>query len=184
MKTHLVKNVFTSSQIEYLLNQINSSNIEEDIQLGRIKSTIDINDDIRSVVNNLIKNLYLEKLDLGSVSYAKYSNDYGIPNLPPHFDGDSSELILNFQIESNTNWDIGLNKNIYSLSDNTAVLFHPNKNIHWRPIKNFKNGEYIKMLFFRFYDLQNKKDYSDKRYSLDHKIFEEINIFRNSLIET
>jgi hypothetical protein len=113
-------------------------------------------------------------------TFAEYNLKYGSPKLPTHFDGDWNDLIINYQLSSNTSWDIGVDLDVYDMKDNSALIFHPNKNVHWRPEKLFKDGEFIQMIFFRFYNLKNISDYSHLRYSTDDKIFEDVNIFRDS----
>jgi len=105
--------------------------------------------------------------------YVEYSNKYGEPNLPPHFDHDSNDLIINFQMESNTSWDIGIGLEAYSLEDNSAAVFNGNEYIHWRPHKKFNDGEYVKMIFFRFSNQKNRSNYSYLDFSLDHPVFDE-----------
>ncbi len=150
--------------------------------LGRLQFTIrDVDNKIRQRLTDL-SNSFLEiESTLGSVTYVEYNAKYGTPVLPPHFDGDSSELIINYQLSSNTDWDIGLDLEIYSLEDNSALIFNPNKTIHWRTHKDFKENEFVKMIFFRFISIKDQKDNSSLRYSLDHEAYKEANIVRDSL---
>lgn len=115
-------------------------------------------------------------------TYTEYNLKYGNPRLPAHFDGDWNDLIINYQFQSNTFWDIGVDFNVYELSDNSAVIFHPNENVHWRPRKLFKDEEFVRMIFFRFHNTENMSDYSDlRKHAHNHDIFEDINIFRDSV---
>lgn len=123
------------------------------------------------------------KLAIDHGGYSEYSNKYGSPNLPPHFDGDTNNIIINFQLSSNTSWGIGVGTEVYYLQDNSAVVFNGNTNIHWRPIKNFKDGEYVRMIFFRLYDPDNRPDYSGLPPSQDHEVFAEVRNIRNAMAE-
>lgn len=69
------------------------------------------------------------------------------------------------------------------MENNSAVIFQPNVNIHWRPHKKFKENEYVKMVFFRvsIIDEESIVDNSHLRYSLDDKVYKEVNDFRDSL---
>lgn len=176
-----IMNVFTQDQINLLNNLINNANLKDDTLLGRKMGDLDLPDEIKLLMNNIVSKSFSKSLSLGSTTYVEYNNKYGTPNLPPHFDGDNVDLIFNFQLESNTVWALGLDLEVYSLEDNSALLFNPNESIHWRPIKNFKNDEYVKMIFFRFIDLEKKSDYSHLRYSLDHEAYQEVNKFRDGL---
>ena len=116
--------------------------------------------------------------------YVEYSNTYGDPLLMPHFDGDTIDLIVDYQLASNTDWNIGVDLKSYKLEDNSAVLFNPNKNIHWRPHKTFKNGEYVRMIFFRFYDPVNTSDYSNLPLpETNNSVFKEARKIRDAQLE-
>lgn len=85
-----------------------------------------------------------------SPSGAEYSNKYGKPDLGPHYDGDWTDIVVDFQLESNTEWPIGVELQTYTLADNSAIAFNPNKGVHWRTHKTFNDGEFVRMIFFRF----------------------------------
>ena len=111
----------------------------------------------------------------------EYSNLYGKPNLRTHVDRDTNDLIINIQLESNTVWAMGLNTEVYTLNDNSALVFNANKEIHWRVHKDFKDGEYVRMLFVRFCNPENMSDYSYLPHHPDDEMFKEAREFRDSL---
>ena len=84
-------------------------------------------------------------------------------------------------MSSNVKWNIGIDRSIYDMNDNDALLFNPNKCVHWRPRKTFKDGEFIRLIFFRFYNLEKISDYSHLRYWPQDEVFKEINKFRDSV---
>lgn len=114
-------------------------------------------------------------LKIDHAMYVEYNRLYGVPNLPPHFDRDTNDLIVNMQLESNTDWEIGLNLQTYTLKDNSAVLFNGNTESHWRTKKTFKDGEYVKMVFVRFYNSEKRSDYSYLPNNPGDEVFKEIN---------
>lgn len=121
---------------------------------------------------------------LYAVTGAEYSVAYnGNPNLPPHFDGDFNDIIIDYQLDSNTQWPLGVNLETYPLTDNSGVIFNPNTNIHWRPHKTFKDGEYVRMIFFRFYNPVNKSDYSYLPNHPDNPAFAKVRAYRDSLAD-
>lgn len=153
--------------------------------LGRLQFSGFVKKDIILVcekISEFVKSFAEDNVVLSNILYVEYNNKYGTPVLPPHFDGDSSDFIVNFQLSGNTTWDIGLDFNIYSMENNSALVFDGNKSIHWRPKKIFKDGEYVKMIFFRFQNLNSSIDNSHLRYSLDNEIYKDVNKFRDSLI--
>ena len=115
----------------------------------------------------------------GSV-ICEYTAEAGKPNLPPHFDGDQTDLIMTYQLSSNRTWGVGVDLNVYELEDNDGVIFHPNESIHWRPHAEFKDGELVRVMFVRF-RLPIESDYSHLRLSQDDPIFSEVRAFRDSL---
>ena len=128
-------------------------------------------------INDLLK----ETLPVVEISACvEYSAKYGEPGLPPHFDGDPTDLIVNYQLEANTDWPLGLDTKTVKLDNNSALLFNPNTSIHWRPIKKFKEGEYVKMIFFRFIDPVNPTDNSNVRFDQTHKVFDEARKVRDT----
>ena len=121
-------------------------------------------------------------LTLSSITYVEYSSRYGTPSLPPHYDGDNNDLIVNYQFDSNTRWDLGVNFETYEIKNNSALVFNPNKTAHWRPNKIFNDGDFVKMIFFRFAKKENPTDYSDlQKLWPNDEVFKNICEFRNSL---
>jgi hypothetical protein len=108
-----------------------------------------------------------------------YSPKYGIPDLPPHFDRDETDYVFSYQLESNVTWDIGVDLDTYSLKDNELVAFNPNLYIHWRAHKEFKDGEFVKMIFFRFQDKKGPTDYGHPNYDTYDPIFKMVRDLRD-----
>lgn len=171
----LYKNIFTQEQLDYLANIIDNTNIPVmdgeyvsfdknngtglcthlgRLQIGNIKPSL--SPDIHEALKPLID----PSLAMEHAMYVEYNAKYGQPNLPPHIDGDKNDLIINFQLSSNTSWDIGLGTETFTPEDNSALVFNGNTNVHWRPHKTFNEDEYVKMIFFRFYNPENPSDYS------------------------
>lgn len=169
---YISKIIFNMSEEELIL----------DSNLGRVYKNLNLPEDITRYLEKLVGDLFdIENPVLSSTLYVEYNSKYGPPNLPPHFDGDDNDITIDFQFSSNTRWDLGVNLDLYEIKNNSAVIFNPNTNIHWRPIKNFNSNEYVKMIFFRFFDSVNRSDYSYARYSQDHPVFKDVCSMRNSL---
>lgn len=186
MTVHTITQLFLDEELQTFNDLLNktSDRLSPDQALGRKQNSIYLTDLPSKMVeklNKMISDLSGSTLALASITFAEYSSKDGEPNLPPHFDGDTIDMIIDFQLESNISWDLGVNKELYPLEDNSAIVFNPNTNIHWRPHRRFEDGEYVKMLFFRFYNYVNESDYSHMRYSQDHEILKPIHDFRDSL---
>jgi hypothetical protein len=179
-------NVFTTEEIVLLEKEIGNAQ-EQNVHggkapLGRLEiNKFNTPQSIKEKVLKAVESVSGFPMALRSVSCVIYSSEFGQPNLPPHFDGDKSDLIVDLQISSNTDWGIGINLEVHSMEDNSAIIFNPNTNIHWRPIKHFKDGEYVKMLFLRFSNKDQETDYSHARRSQDDPIFKDVNEYRNNI---
>ena len=92
--------------------------------------------------------------------YAEYSKSSGgDPKLEPHYDtSDVSTLIFDYQLESNVLWPITVESKSFDLEDNSGLLFESLENIHYRPVKSFKDNDFVKMLFFRFSSTRKVKE--------------------------
>lgn len=171
----VLKNVFTIEEVKEIKDQINqmvsSKHVEMDNQehfipepmvqysylnQGR-RDTYEIafSDKIIEKITNIANGLIdygSDKVRLTSVQYTEYSGDMkGNPSLGIHFDGGQDcNLILDYQLESNISWGIGIDEDVYVISDNELLILNPVTQIHYRPIKKFNSGDLIRMIFFKF----------------------------------
>jgi hypothetical protein len=180
-----MKNVYESldflTQEELaMLDELVSKQTEKrrDKKLGRVVYTISLIDSLAKSIHQKVQGIVGHELPpMSVVIFVDYDGQYGQPNLPPHFDGDSNTVIVDYQYKSNTSWGLGVNTTVYEMQDNKAIIFNPNEYPHWRPYKTFQDGEYITMAFFRFIGQQS---YADMRYKQDHEIFDEARKARDS----
>jgi hypothetical protein len=183
MSIYTIKDIFSQEEIGFIDQKVANSEKFINNELGRLQI-----ENIRDALNNdtvdrldkIVKDLTGMSFYVSSVVYVEYNGLYGKPILPPHVDGDKNDLILNVQLESNTDWEIGLNLKTYKIEDNSALLFNPNKEIHWRVHKEFKDGEYVRMLFIRLFNPESRTDYSYLPKNQDHEMFKEARAFRDS----
>jgi hypothetical protein len=179
-----IDNILTSEELKLIKVAVLENKIEPDQTLGRKYMggihhafTKEMEDKMYAIAKKANKTPLL----MSHAVVVEYSSEYGKPNLPPHFDGDTNDLIINMQLESNTSWDLGLNLETYTLEDNSALVFNANTEIHWRVKKDFKPGEYVRMMFVRFYNPENLSDYSHVAYQPSDDIFKDVREFRDSL---
>jgi hypothetical protein len=179
-----VDNVFSWEHINLINEIISTYETEDDYTLGRVYIGDIRNSFTQTITDRLYKivdDISDAPLVIDHALYVEYNGKYGQPNLPPHFDGDTNDLIINIQLSSNTRWDLGLNLETHQLEDNSAMVFNGNTEIHWRPHKEFQEGEYVKMLFVRFYNSANRSDYSYLPMNQSDEIFKEVRELRDSL---
>jgi hypothetical protein len=153
---------------------------KEDGVLGRILYTLPLPNEMSDAIQQRVEGLVGRKLDFIGHVFAEYSSKYGQPNLPPHFDGDTNSLIVDYQYKANTYWGLGVDTTVFEMEDNKAIIFNPNEYPHWRPHKTFKKGEVVTMIFFRFPDRSGKTDYSHKRQWPQDEIFADIRKIRDN----
>ena len=104
-----------------------------------------------------------EKLTLCEYNFTRYEKSFddkgrleSSPLLYPHTDEgfNESRLTFDYQIRSNVSWDICINRvgetSCYNLKDNEALIFSGTHQVHWRPKRIFKEGEFLEALFFNF----------------------------------
>ncbi len=162
------------SEIAIINDVISKSRVLlEDDNFGRIIYDVTFPSEVTDRIQADVEKLLGKKLRPISASYVEYRSEYGQPNLPPHFDGDNNDLIIDYQLKSNTSWGLGVDGDLYEMNDNDAIMFNPNEYPHWRPYKTFQEGEYVGMIFFRFVDFSWKEvDYSHKRLSQEDSAFD------------
>lgn len=191
-----MNNIFSDKELEFFNNKINKISIpvlddgsyiyDTDLPLsevniskylGRLQMTqgfIPLPDKLYDKLDKLAADFFDLPYHLSNIVYVEYNAAYGTPKLPPHFDEDSNDLIINYQLSSNTSWEVGINLEKHALEDNSALFFNGNTNIHWRPVKEFKDGEYVKMMFFRFCKKTNPSVYPVLSDKVKNKMFDEI----------
>jgi len=101
----------------------------------------------------------LEIKTLIGVTYAEYNLKYGQPKLEVHKDRDpvkpgaqanagGAGVVLTYQLESNVSWQVGSNKELYTIPDNGIFMLYPWQDYHWRTIRKWKEDDFVKVLFF------------------------------------
>jgi hypothetical protein len=185
MSIHKINNLFSEQDLDSLALLIESAenlNIDKDLGRSHLYFNLkDIPEHILDKITQTVNSISDKPLVIDHIRYVEYSSKYGDSNLPPHVDGDRNNLVVDYQLKSNISWDLGINTELYPLEDNSALIFNANTNIHWRPYKRFQDDEYIRMIFFRFYDPVNRPDYSYLPKYLDHEMFIDAHMVRDSL---
>lgn len=154
----LEKKEFSEEELKSQNNLKNLTRIEK--QLGRSSCTVTkvIPDD---VLNDLINSAEKHgEIDWYNFLFVRYSSEFGIPVLGPHMDEHSTNFAVNYQLDSNIDWDIVLEDTNYSLDNNSALVFSPSEIVHWREPRSFKYEEFVDMVLFYFVLKGNNKNYS------------------------
>ena len=64
--------------------------------------------------------------------------------------------MVDYQLDSNTSWDITVDGKDYPVRNNEAVVFNAVEFEHARPVKKFLDNEFITMIYFRFTKKEDK----------------------------
>lgn len=133
---------------------------------------------IETKLDLIAKPLHKEEIALCHYNYIeynkKYSNGKKSPSLEPHIDADENLITINYQLDSNIEWDVIIEGKSYSLKNNQAIIFSAVNQVHWRPKRKFKEGEFLEIISmdwcpinsYRFTGENNPIDpvlHSDKR---------------------
>ncbi len=182
-KNIVVDNIFSKKDLNLLYQDINLElqNSPRFQNMGRVyvplyfKKNTDVNNEPCPLkIKQELVDVVIKKankcsnfnLELESISYAKYSLDYGIPELKPHTDANfkKERLTFDIQLNSNTDWPIIIENNQYILKNNQALVFSGTNQIHWRTKKIFKNLDYVDMIFFQFSEKTNSAKQLDNKF--------------------
>lgn len=143
-------NIFTegkSKPIDVILKN-NEAIINED--LGKIYF------DIKDLPNHIIDKLlqfakdYEPNATFHEAVYTEYNVKYGQPKLNVHKDRTDLLILIDYQQDSNTQWDLILEEKQITLENNDALMFFPGSQDHGRVEKIFSENQYVAMIFFYF----------------------------------
>lgn len=155
----IIRDVLSEEEIIQLKKYIvecKSDEYPDEPQLGRSRTNMDLDlfpKNILDKINSLGKQISGSNIGVGHVYASTYSNEFGRPDLPPHLDPSNAVFCIDYQLESNTVWDIAVEGTLYRLKDNNAVTIPTSTHAHWRKQKAFLDGQFVTMVFFHFNEL-------------------------------
>lgn len=127
--------------------------------LSRLVVEFEFPKDVEDAIDKIIKPMYSENIKLSHFSYLgydlKYSNNEVPPSLPPHIDAAETLITFNYQMGGNTEWTIMVDGEEYELKTGDAVIFSAVNQVHWRPKKIWKPGEFVEILTVNYSPLDN-----------------------------
>ena len=172
----VVDNVFTENEIENIYSAINNPSGTAFISFHSQENTfINLPDNIIQKVTDYAKQISgSNSLILSEYCHAKYQNKMSKdgkycyrPSLFPHYDETFIEprFTFDYQLNANIDWPIIAEPNIkLILKNNQAATFSGTHQIHWRDPIEFKDNDFVEMIFFHFSDiaLSSKTDEENK----------------------
>lgn len=112
-------------------------------------------EEIEKVMDSYAKPVYKEEIKLCHYNYIKYDLQFGdgvyAPCLPPHIDADENLVTFNYQIGGNVDdWQLVIDGKHYDLKNGDAMVFSAVNQVHWRPKRHWKPGEYVEIVSFDY----------------------------------
>lgn len=125
--------------------------------MSRMLIEFDMPKDCEETMDNIVKPLHKNDIALCHFNYIDYNIKYGYgdnsPALPPHLDADENLVTVNYCLDSNIEWDLYIsnwddtsNFTKYTLSPGQTIIFSAVNQIHWRPKRKFKDGEFCEII--------------------------------------
>lgn len=110
--------------------------------------------DSEEVMDKYVKPLYNGDIRLTHYSYLDYNPKYGegeyLPSLPPHVDSANTLVTFNYCLDGNIDWDVVIDGKAYELKPGDALLFSAVNQVHWRPKRKWKEGDFMEILTFDY----------------------------------
>jgi hypothetical protein len=183
LESKIVNNIFSDNEIQILKNLRIVTKITAVSKKwpGReVRPLPNINLLPEEVVNKLVSIAsyhYGKPLKLYAVAFGRYSKEYGVPKLGPHIDEVPSQFTLDYQLDGNIDWPLNIEGSEYMLNNNSALIFEGEVVLHWRPHREFKDNEFLDMMWFQFIDdnhwvhkYEIRPDYLNYKKSLFEKL--------------
>ncbi len=173
----IYKNILSKQDIQDVYDTVNKTNEDRTfvIQQYRQKAYFaDLPQHVVDKIVNFVQTIYSEKLQLREISFATYKKMNGKdPVLSPHFDTTFEEPRFTFdiQLKSNISWPIVVENKEYILKDNEALTFSGTGQVHWRTYREFKDDDFIDMIFCHFSLADNDKKITLEETKEIHKRF-------------
>jgi hypothetical protein len=83
------------------------------------------------------------------IHFARYTNKTGSkPLLRPHNDNQliNPSITLSIQLDSTLDWELCAYDTCDTLAKNQAMVFSGSHQIHWRPVKDFNDDDYLDIM--------------------------------------
>lgn len=125
--------------------------------MARMLIEFDMPKNIEENLDLVAKPVHKDDLALCHYNYIDYNLKYGYgnnsPALPPHLDSDENLVTVNYCLDSNIEWDLYIsnqedssNFTRYTLEPGKTIVFSAVNQIHWRPKRKFKEGEFCEII--------------------------------------
>lgn len=116
--------------------------------------------EIEAVMDSYAKPLHQDPIRLTHYNYIDYNMAYGdgknAPSLPPHLDADENLVTFNYCLDQNIeDWTLWVDDKEYNLKKGDAIIFSAVNQVHWRPKRKWKEGEFCEIVSFDYCPVTN-----------------------------
>jgi len=164
----IIKNALTKEEISEVLDIVaNTTRQDFHPELSYNSWHIQLPENIIDKLTKYAESVAGEPLVLAEYNFSKYEKTVKgdkifNPLLFPHTDEafNADRVTLDYQIRSNIDWEITVDnwetETTYTLKDNEILTFSGTHQVHWRPKRNFVEGEFLEAIFLHFAPLDAK----------------------------
>lgn len=122
--------------------------------MSRMIIEFDCPESIERVMDSYCKPIHKDEVKLAHYSYIDYNLKYGDgrfePALPPHIDSNENLVTFNYQLDGNIDWQIYIDNKPYDLKTGDAIIFTAVNQVHWRPKREWKEGDFLEIVTFDY----------------------------------
>lgn len=158
MQSKVIKNIFSEDQIikiKTLRDSMTSISVSKRWPGREVKPLSNLEllpEGVIEKLSSIATESYGKQLSMYAVAFGRYSKQFGIPKLGPHMDEVPSQFTLDYQLDGNISWPLNVEGEEFLLNNNDALIFEGEKVLHWRPKREFVDGEFLDLLWFQFID--------------------------------
>lgn len=160
----ILKDLLTQDQINTVFDIVNKTTSQDfHNELSFNSWHIVLPQDIVNIFTSKAESVAGEKLILKEYNFSRYEKITSScgkhtfnPLLFPHTDEafGGPRFTLDYQIRSNVDWDIIVDnweeEQTFLMKDNEALTFSGTHQVHWRPKREFVEGEFLEAIFIHF----------------------------------
>jgi hypothetical protein len=152
----VIKGLLTEDEVKEIYTEVEKSYNNYIMEhLGQQVFDFRMPDSVMHKILKVCKELSgIEDLILEAYQFARYEKFVrpdgvvSIPKLAPHHDTfDQPRFTFDYQLGSNISWPIFVEGKEAILEDNDALTFSGTHQVHWRPEREWTEGEYVDMIF-------------------------------------
>jgi len=130
------------------------------VHMSRLLIEFNCPPEIEAVMDSYAKPIHKDPIRLTHYNYIDYNIKYGegkhAPALPPHLDADENLVTFNYCLDQNIeDWEVWVEDKPYNLKKGDAIIFSAVNQVHWRPKRKWKDGEFVEIVSFDYCPITN-----------------------------